>query len=95
VGLPMKKGVVFSIETLYAMVAVFALIVGMIVFLHHVKQPEYDFISTLKVAHDFGNAQTEGVASPGLPGEDFETSCSGKEVVANLSYYNQGVVCRK
>lgn len=43
---------------MYLLVAVFVVIIALFHFLPLISQPDYDFISTLKVAHDMGQANT-------------------------------------
>jgi len=91
------KGMFFSIETMYLLVAVFAVIIGLIHFLPAVEQPDYDLISALKVAHDMGQNNTS------LPPKtytntnfDFGQTCndgpgpSGRLTAAIISYYDYG-----
>ena len=87
----MKKGIIFSIETTYAMIAVFSLMCGFDAFLPNIKQPSYDFISTMTVAHDVGQENSTSVPE----GYMFGINCTQKvngifhnETVVNISYYD-------
>ena len=59
----MRKGIFFSVETMYLLAAVFAIVVATLYFLPSVSQPNYDFVSALKVAHDMGQSN---VSAPPL-----------------------------
>ena len=86
----MRKGVFFSIETMYLLVAVFVVMIGMIHFLPTVETPDYDYISTLKVAHDMGHNNTDRPPETfgGQPHYRFGGVCSSSEVSVELSYYD-------
>ncbi|MCD4739732.1 hypothetical protein K8R43_00915 [archaeon] len=85
----MKKGVFFSIETMYLLVAVFVVLIGMIHFLPTMTNPNYDLISTLKVAHDMGQENTDLPPEDGFGNSKFRvgTVCEENTTV-EISYYD-------
>ena len=96
----MRKGLFFSIEAMYLLVAVFVVVVALFYSLPMVEQPDYDFISALKVAHDMGQADTSSPPTISLPGPqsnyEFGARCLNAPVgepqyddsVAIIDYYD-------
>lgn len=88
----MRKGIVFSVEAVYVVLAVFVVIIALFSFLRHIENPNYDVISSMKIAHDMGEDNTS------KPPTGFNFSdCS--YIAVNITYYEyegiSGGVCPK
>ena len=85
----MQRGVVFTVEAVYAVGAVFALLLVFVSFMPITENPNYDIVATLKVAHDMGQ---ENNTNPPT-GFYNDTFGCGTNTTANLPYYDIGEVC--
>ena len=87
----MKKGMIYTFETAYVIIVLFLTLFGVILFLHSSQvQPNYDLITTAKVAHDMEEDDTQ------MPPYGYSTSCSNANTVITYGTYqnqNDKVVC--
>ena len=80
----MKKGVVFSIEAGYAVIVAILVLIALLTFMKTVNQPNYDLISSMKVAHDMGEEGT--IIAP--EGFDFGSACDPNDDSAFYLVYD-------
>lgn len=92
-GDDLKRGFIFSTESMYLLIAVFVVVEAIIFFLPNVNQPNYDLISALKVAHDMGQNNTSAPPKVSALGTNYltGTSCNDENTtVVEISYYEYG-----
>lgn len=65
------RGVVFTIDAVYALIIAMAAVGAIAVFLSAAKAPDYGFVDSMKAVHDMGEDDTA------LPPPDYSTACDG------------------
>lgn len=82
---------------MYLLAAVFVIVISVMHFVPSIKQPDYDFVSALKVAHDIGqNNSSNFPENPAFPGSAYASSTSGNcrehNATIFIDYYDYGNV---
>lgn len=68
----MRRGLVFSIDAVYALGIAFVVVAAVIVFLHAAHAPDYSFVDSLKTVHDMAEDDTA------LPPGGYSTTCEDR-----------------
>ena len=80
----MKKGVVFTIDAIYALGIAFVAVAAIIAFMFTSTAPDYSFVDSMKVIHDMAEDDTGKTPTGYWAGGN----CTEKH---NVSYYAPGV----